>query len=260
MEPLDNFMNLERMGIESVSKEKCDVCNYGTKVTIVVKGKTKSNCKYCEDRKLAKEMGLPTNKGERRNMQTSAKAKHFSRVPHDIASAKLNDYEAETDEQRRAKQLAADYIMRFDKQTSLVISGDPGIGKSHIAVAITNALAKEHSVLFLKSTNLLDLIKETYSNAPHSEMDVMNICRDVDLLVIDDLGAEYSKPGDSESWASDILFKVIDSRLGKSLIITTNYSESLLEQKYGYNGKRITSRMSDGAEKIRIVGKDRRKI
>ncbi len=259
MQTVGNFINLERMGIESTKKEKCPECEYGTRITVVVDGQESIRCKYCDDKKLAQQLDFPTTKTESDKRKIIARSQHFTRIPEDIKDVKLNDYVAETKEQKQARQLAIDFITDFDKEKSLVLSGDPGIGKSHIAVSITSALSKDYSTLFLKSTSLLDLIKDSYNGANHSELDVLNICADVDLLVIDDLGAEYSKEGESESWASDIIYKVIDSRLGKSLIITTNYSESLLEKKYGFNGKRITSRMSDNADKIRIVGNDRRK-
>ncbi len=252
-------LNLGKLGIESVKKEKCDVCNYGIKTTVIANGKEQISCKYCEDRKLVESLNIPTTREERALQKLMDKAQHFSQVPENLKGVKLNDYNAVTDTQKHAKQQAVEFITQFDKKMSLVLSGDPGIGKTHIAVAVANALAKKYAVLFLKSTNLLDLIKSSYNSDKYSEMDILELCRDVDLLVLDDLGAEYSKPGDSESWASDIIYKAIDSRLGKSLIITTNYSESLLEQKYGFNGKRITSRMSDNAEKIRIAGKDMRR-
>lgn len=254
--------DLSKFGIESSVTEPCTECNYKYAVRVVITktdGTVTSYCKYCEDQRLVESLNIPKSKDDRLLQKMRGKAKYFSRIPEDVKDAKLNDYKAVTDTQKKAKNQAVDFVTQFDKKKSLILSGDPGIGKTHIAVAVANALAKDNSVLFLKSTNLLDLIKESYSNDSYSEMDVMELCRDVDLLVIDDLGAEYSKPGDSESWASDIIYKAIDSRLDKSLIITTNYSESLLEQKYGFNGKRITSRMSDNATKIRMVGTDMRR-
>lgn len=249
---------LGRFGIIETRKEQCAVCNYGVVIIVITADGEQSRCRYCENQKLVNEYDIPTTEAEKNARKTMNHANYFSNVPSDIKNAKLNDYIAETEKQQNAKQLAIDFIRKFDYEKSLVMSGDPGIGKSHIAVAIANALRKEHSVMFIKSTSLLDLIKESYNGTHYSEIDVLETCSNVDLLVLDDLGAEYAKPGDSESWASDIIYKVIDSRLGKSLIVTTNYNESALEKKYGYNGKRITSRMSDNAKKIRIVGKDRR--
>lgn len=269
MKSIKDSIDLKRFGIESSKKEKCTVCDYGTVITITVNGKETSQCRYCKDMQLAKDLDLPTTKEESEKKKTQAKAKHFSKIPDDLQHVKLNDYKTgnytviengkKVDKQQEAKQIAIKFITEFDKEKSFVMSGEPGIGKSHIAVAIAKALQNDYSVLFIKSTDLLGLIKESYSGADYSERDIFNICHQVDLLVLDDIGAEYDKSQNNESWASDILFKVLDSRLGKSTVITTNYSETQLENKFGMNGKRIVSRMNDKAEKIRIFGKDMRK-
>lgn len=259
MQTINDFLNLNQFGIESTKKEKCPACNYGMRITVVVNGKEHSRCKYCEDKELAKQLNVSLTDSEKERNLLLSRISYFDRIPNDLKHVLLNDYIAKTKEQTAAKELAKNYIWNFDGVGSLVFSGDPGIGKSHIAVAIKKALSKEHTTLFLKSTELLGFIRDSYNGANHTEQDVFDICREVDLLVIDDLGAEYSKESENESWASDIIYRVLDSRLGKSNIITTNYAESLLEEKYGLNGKRITSRMSEKAEKIRIFGKDMRK-
>lgn len=252
--------DLVRLGIKSTTREKCSVCNYGMKITIVKEDdETVSSCKHCDDKKLVKELGIPDTQEGRDRLRTSARADAFNNTPTDLVSVKLNDYIAETDEQKKAKNEAADFIINFKKGRSLVLSGKPGVGKSHIAIAISNALRKDYSVLFLKTNDILTLIQDSYNGSNHSEQDLLDACKDVDLLVVDDLGAEYSKASDSESWASTKLFSVLDSRLGKSVIVTTNYSESQIVEKFGMNGERIVSRMNDNAELIRLVGKDGRR-
>lgn len=261
MKSLQASINLSKYGIKHTEKKKCDKCQYGTVITITTSEGTVSWCRYCENKKLVKQYNIPTTKEEKELHLIRNRAEYFTRIPKDIEHKKLNEYVAKTEEQKQAKQIAVDYIVNFDKEdgSSLVLSGEPGVGKSHIAVSIANALKDKHTVLFLKSTNLLDFIKESYSGEKYTEADVLDTCAKVDLLVLDDLGAEYAKASEHESWASDIIFKVLDSRLGKSTVITTNYNESGLEEKYGFNGRRITSRMSDNATKIRIVGEDGRR-
>lgn len=252
--------DLKRFGIESSKNEECPICKYGRRITVTVNGIETSHCKYCDDKKLVQELNIATTESEKRLQTLQSKAKYFSRIPEDLKDVKLNDYVTESDEQTRAKQMAIGFITGFDKEKSFVMSGDPGIGKSHIAVAIAKALSNDYSVLFLKSADILGLIRDSYNGSRHTEQDVFDICQQVDLLVLDDIGAEYDKSSsDDESWASDILFRILDSRLGKSTVATTNYSESQLENKFGMNGKRIVSRMQDTAEKIRIQGNDWRK-
>jgi|SRR5690625_2072796 len=252
--------DLLKLGIKNTSSEKCEVCNYGTKVTIEKEnGETFSSCKHCEDKKLVKDLGIPETKEGRDVLRTKARANAFDRTPKDLFDVKLNDYVTETEQQKKAKKEAADFVINFDKERSLVLSGKPGVGKSHIAVAIANALRKDYSVLFLKSNDILTIIQGSYNGSSHSEQDLIDACKDVDLLVLDDLGAEYSKVSDSESWASTKLFSVLDNRLGKSVIVTTNYSETQIIEKFGMNGERIVSRMNDNAELIRLIGKDGRR-
>lgn len=259
MQSVKDSIDLDRFGVLETRKETCSVCNYGVVITVVTQKGEQSMCRYCEQKRLIEQYDIPKTKKEHDRRIIRNHASYFTDIPSDIKGAKLNDYIAETETQQQAKEMAIKFITEFNEDKSLIMSGDPGVGKSHIAVAIVNALRDENSVMFLKSTNLLDLIKESYNGTNYTENDVLEACKKVDLLVLDDLGAEYAREGQTESWASDIIYKVIDGRLGKSLIVTTNYNESALERKYGYNGQRITSRMSDNAEKIRIIGKDRRR-
>lgn len=251
--------DLSRFGIESTRKEKCNVCNYGTRIYITVNGKEQSHCKYCEDKKLIETLNVARSDDEKRKKLIMDKAKYFDRVPDQLSNVLLKDYITETEEQKTAKNLAANFILNFDKKRSLILSGNPGVGKTHIAVSIKKALSKDYTTLFLKSTELLAFIRQAYDGALHTEQDVFDICKDVDLLVIDDLGAEYDRGNANETWASDVIYKVLDSRLGKSTVITTNYTETGLVEKYGLNGERIRSRMFDNAETVRIIGRDRRK-
>lgn len=84
---------------------------------------------------------------------------------------------------------------------------------------------------------------------------------ELDLLVLDDIGSEYVKANEygHESWASDVLYKIFDMRLNKSVICSTNYSEKMLIEKYGNHGNRIIDRMMDLAKAIRLEGESYRR-
>ena len=76
--------DLRKLGIESSTKEKCNVCNYGMKITIVVDGKETSHCKYCNDKELAKELDLPMSEEDSKRRKIQAKANYFTRIPNDL--------------------------------------------------------------------------------------------------------------------------------------------------------------------------------
>ena len=136
-----------------------------------------------------------------------------------------------------------------------------------MAYAAVKAIRDQgYTALFIKTTHLLEQIKKTYSGsfdfskldvgAAQSEEEILKMIEGLDLLVLDDLGSEYVKSDEygHESWASDILFRVYDSRLNKATITTTNYSDREMQLKYGNNGPRIIDRMIDNATGIRFEG------
>lgn len=191
---------------------------------------------------------------------------NFERVTSDLKAATVNSYHPKHETQLRAKQAVISFVKEFSKSDpnkSLVISGTPGLGKSHLGYATAKAIrSKGLSALYIKSTELLDHIKNTYKdNTMVTEERIYQMIEKLDLLVLDDLGSEYIKMNESghESWASDVLYKTLDLRLNQPLICTTNYSERDLELKYGFNGPRIVSRMMDNAQAIRLQGEDHRR-
>lgn len=256
---------LNKFGIESTKKEDCDVCGYGKKITVIVNGEEKYHCRYCEDMKLAKELNLPTREEYRAQKETGFILR-FERITNDLKDATVNNYKTDPNfpSQENAKTASIDFITGYTGNESLVLSGKPGIGKSHLSYAIHKEIRNRgYKTLFIKSTDLLDAIKETYNyQSDITQEMIFRMIDKLDVLVLDDLGGEYEKKNDNnnETWASDVLYKVLDMRLGKSLICTTNYGESALKEKYGQiQGERIVSRMMDNATAIRVEGKDKRR-
>src|SRR5699024_952226 len=84
-----------RFGIDSTKKEKCPVCNYGSRITVIVNGQEKSHCKYCEDRKLVEKMNIPETEEEYKRLKTNDKTSYFMRLPNDIRNAKSEEHTSE---------------------------------------------------------------------------------------------------------------------------------------------------------------------
>lgn len=120
----------------------------------------------------------------------------------------------------------------------LVLMGAPGTGKTHLAAAIANhRLAVGSSVFFAVVPDLLDHLRSAF--APSSEMpynEMFETIREVELLVLDDLGAQ-----NSTAWATEKLFQLINHRYNYRMptVITTNV------QAFQRLDERIASRLSD---------------
>lgn len=241
-------------------EKECSSCGTVYKLYETPRG-ILGSCKTCADKALISSLNLPKVE-DLANEKLAGFIKNFEKVTSDIESATVRSYHASHPTQLKAKQLVIEYLKNFDGTKSIVISGTPGLGKSHLAYSAVKAVrGKKLNSFFTKTTDLLALIKQSYSGSTISEEQIFNMIGKLDLLVLDDMGSEYVKSnGDgTETWASEILYKIFDMRIEKATICTTNYSERELKEKYGKNGERFISRMLYRSTGIRLEGEDYRR-
>jgi DNA replication protein DnaC len=137
----------------------------------------------------------------------------------------------------------------------LILFGNYGVGKTHLAAAIANEALRRHwRVLFAIVPDLLDHLRSTFGPSSEVEYDErFETIRTVPLLVLDDLGTENTTP-----WAREKLFQIINHRYNDALatVITSNRDPKDIDP-------RIFSRMSDRAlceEHIMIDASDYRRL
>ena len=162
-------------------------------------------------------------------------------------------------------QSLKDYSERFvnsEERKGLILTGNNGVGKTHLACSIANELIKNGiPIIYGTLINLLAELKSTYDNDNNiSEMEIIKLYEKVDLLVIDDLGKE--KPSE---WGLEKLFTIINSRYENNLpvIITTNYNQNSLLERLSLNGeietaKSIISRLYEMCYLVKIDDIDHR--
>ncbi|MBR3620621.1 MAG: ATP-binding protein [Clostridia bacterium] len=148
------------------------------------------------------------------------------------------------------KAYAADFDMNSN---SVYMCGAPGLGKTHLSLAIANVAARKgYSVVYYSAQNLLsDIEREKFSGArPHTESKALGC----DLLIIDDLGSEFST-----QFTVSQIYNILNDRINRSkpVIISTNLSPEELEKKYT---QRITSRIIGNYTPLFFMGSDIRQI
>lgn len=132
------------------------------------------------------------------------------------------------------------HIRTLGPDDSVIISGNTGCGKTHLAVALMRKSGlREDQMIFAECIQFMDTIKDSYKDqAPMSTSELMRRHMEIPLLVLDDLGAEQATPNAKEKIAQ--LIKGRDANMRRT-IITTNLELEALENRYD---ARTSSRMS----------------
>jgi DNA replication protein DnaC len=139
--------------------------------------------------------------------------------------------------------------------SGILMMGGTGLGKTHLSLAIARVVLEAgSSVVYGSAPDLLDRINAEHFGREneHETADTLQRARQCDLLVLDDLGAEWRTP-----FSDSVLYNLINHRIhkGMPLVINTNLTNKEFFQRYG---ERIVSRLMtlekltfDGGEDIR---------
>ena len=155
------------------------------------------------------------------------------RIPPRFREAALATYVAEVGDRSLSQvlELCLGYCRGYpyadspDEGLGLLFSGDNGVGKTHLAVAVLRELYEQKGVRgqFWDFHGLIREIRRSYDPETRmSEFRVLEPVIEAEVLLLDDLGA--LKISD---WMHDTLFYILNSRYlaKRANIITTNYED-----------------------------------
>ncbi len=142
---------------------------------------------------------------------------------------------------------------QLDKGHGLWLMGPVGTGKTTLAMLVSQAALKAgRSVAIYSLPRLLNEIRDTH-RAERSHVDLLDRLTAVDLLHIDDVGAERTT-----DWVLEELYSIVNARYEdeRSMVITTNIldREALCEQIT----ERTVSRLTEMCDELPLLGYDRR--
>ena len=178
----------------------------------------------------------------------------LARIPRKFLAKTLESFNCK-DRDDRAKEAKRREIVTFAKNflktfrggshdhpgKGLLLMGREGTGKTHVAVSILKeTIRKGYTGLYWNVPELfLELRRLMNDKVDISEADLFDNARRVDLLVLDDLGAERSS-----EYVTDRLYVMINGRYENDMptIVTTNRGREELRSQLG---PRIVSRLCE---------------
>jgi DNA replication protein DnaC len=107
----------------------------------------------------------------------------------------------------------------------LFLEGQPGVGKTHLAVAVLKQVIQTAGAhgLFYDTRDLLRIIRSTYDPSIRTtEIEVLRPVMQAELLVLDDLGAEKTS-----EWVDETMNLIVNTRYNERrlTIFTSNYPD-----------------------------------
>ena len=180
-------------------------------------------------------------------------------VPTSLRNANIKDIVLDGNRKEVIKNIQKFYKDYLDgkKPKGLYLVGDFGTGKSYIIAALFNSLAKDGKQSVI--VHVPELIREIKDSFDKDYSERFEILMNTELLLLDDIGAEYLTP-----WARDeVLEPILQHRMDENLttFFTSNFDFKGLEKHFTINGeevkaKRIMERIKYLSEEEKLICKN----
>lgn len=196
----------------SESTYKCNKCN--DRGYTIIKENDTDAVKFCECREVA----LAKERLEKSGIADRVKTNTFK-------SYKVNNIVRDN-----ARKVCIKYIADFNKEKCLLLQGQVGCGKTHLAIATCTKLLEKYSVKYMSYTKDINELKFNMTDTDFYNKKIGEY-RNTSILFIDDLFKGFEKGDYSRARAElRIMYDIINYRYDnkKAMIITTELTTSKL--------------------------------
>lgn len=199
-----------------------------------------------ESERKARELAAAREREISRRLQRAA-------IPPRFIGKTFDAYVAPDEPSRKALEACRDYAAGFPGRrqagSSMILCGNAGTGKTHLACAIAMHVIREHggAAVYMTVSRAFRTVKDTYRrDSDTTEQQAISFLASPDLLVLDEIGVQYGS--DTEK---AILFEIVNERYEamKPTILLSNLALPALTE---YAGERVIDRMKENGGRLLV--------
>lgn len=203
-------------------------------------------CPACSAAEREREQEVARAKEERERQERIERRLSSSGIPMGFRDRTFDSFVATSPEQEHALAVAREFAENFWSRhapagTFLVFGGNPGTGKSHLAIAAAQSVMARGTAMYLDAMDAIRRVRATWRrDAGQSEDEVIRMLGNtIDLLVLDEIGVQRGTEDEQM-----ILFDILNRRYRdlRPTILLTNLGGNALGE---FLGPRIMDRLME---------------
>ena len=203
---------------------------------------------YCPD--CGREEEERRKKEEAEVLSTGIQKSINERIENSMLAPRFKEktfenFKIENEGQRKATEAAHWFLENWPRSTGLILLGNPGTGKNHLAAAIVHEWVKSpRTALFTEVVKIIRVIKDSWRNKGEAESQILKSFLLPDLLIIDEVGVQFGS-----STEKLYITEIINDRYNalKPTILIGNLKIDELKQVIG---ERAVERFKEGGRVV----------
>lgn len=172
-------------------------------------------------------------------------------IPARFAEKSFENYRAETPEQQKAVRVCREYASNFEQHKAdgrcILMLGDVGTGKTHLAAAIANQVLRQtkHTVLYVTVSQMIRHVKGSFDReSDYNESDAYKAFATPSLLILDEIGVQ-----NATEFELTALFEVVNWRY-EDMLPTMVISNRGIDDLPKFMGDRVVDRLRENGGKL----------
>jgi len=178
----------------------------------MMKRSYETSCPTCKAEQVAAEHVETKNKNETLVKASLDNDICVARIPKRYKSKSFDSFEADSPKKQIALRKLVNYGVNFglmlETGQCMILTGNVGTGKTHLANAVANQLVQDgFRPVFVTLFGMIAEVKATWGDKTKSEAAVIANFVKCDLLIIDEIGVQFSS-----NVENIFLFDIVNSR------------------------------------------------